>query len=214
MADKLKKLKKKIVVRDAIITGVKSMIGDVNYIYDNYSEENLESILQSIKTQSEKLDAMNEQIIELSPEDKIEKEVLETMTFEQFVNREVILLTKFIKKCSKNDSVSVSSSSSETDHFSTMKLPKLEVKSFNGDPTTWQSFYDSFSCAVHENKSLSNVQKMNYLINFVQGSAAETIKGLALKNDNYEIALNMLKERYGDDQVIISAHMNTLLNMT
>ena len=66
----------------------------------------------------------------------------------------------------------------------------------------------TLDCAVHQNESLSNVQKMNYLINFVEGQAAETIKGLYLKNDNYLIALDLLKERFGDDQYIISAHIN------
>ena len=33
------------------------------------------------------------------------------------------------------------------------------------------------------------------------------------KNDNYLIALDLLKERFGDNQAIISAHMNKLLSV-
>ena len=54
---------------------------------------------------------------------------------------------------------------------------------------------------------------MNYLINLLEGEAETTIKGLNLSNDNYKIALNMLTERYGDEQIIISSLMNKLLNL-
>ena len=30
------------------------------------------------------------------------------------------------------------------------RLPKLELKGFSGDPTTWMSFWDSFSSAVDQ----------------------------------------------------------------
>ena len=43
-----------------------------------------------------------------------------------------------------------------------IRLPKMEIKKFSGDLTEWQAFNDSFTCAVHENKYLSNVEKMNY----------------------------------------------------
>ena len=45
----------------------------------------------------------------------------------------------------------------------------------------WQSFHDSIDCSVHQNESLSDIQKMNYLINFVEGQAAETKDYLSKK---------------------------------
>ena len=54
---------------------------------------------------------------------------------------------------------------------------------------------------------------MNYLVNLLAGTAEETIKGLSLTNNNYEVALQLLRERFGDEQVIISAHMNNLLRL-
>jgi len=43
------------------------------------------------------------------------------------------------------------------------KLPKLEMRRFNGQPTEWQAFIDCFDSAVHSNPKLSNIDKMNYL---------------------------------------------------
>ena len=39
------------------------------------------------------------------------------------------------------------------------KLPKLEVKKFNGKLSEWQEFWDSFDSAIHQNNGLSNVDK-------------------------------------------------------
>ena len=42
------------------------------------------------------------------------------------------------------------------------KLPKLELKRFNGRPREWQAFMDCFDSAVHWNSKLGNVEKTNY----------------------------------------------------
>ena len=72
---------------------------------------------------------------------------------------------------------------------------------------------DSFNAAVHNSKALSNVEKFNYLRTFLEGEAQYTISGLSLTNDNYSEALNLLKNRFGNNLVIISAHMNTLVKL-
>ena len=43
--------------------------------------------------------------------------------------------------------------------------------------------------------------------------AERCMEGLTLTSINYEHALNILKERFGNKQVIISKHMNMLLNL-
>ena len=47
--------------------------------------------------------------------------------------------------------------------FQTNRLPKLILPSFNGNPLEWQSFWDAFRSTVHDNSSISDVQKFNYL---------------------------------------------------
>ena len=42
---------------------------------------------------------------------------------------------------------------------------------------------------------------MNYLQNHVEGKAATIISSIKLANDNYNICLNLLKERYEDKQI-------------
>ena len=39
-----------------------------------------------------------------------------------------------------------------------VKLPKIEMASFNGDKIRWTEFWDSFECTVHSNKKLSGIE--------------------------------------------------------
>lgn len=45
----------------------------------------------------------------------------------------------------------------------TVKLPKLNVPSFDGNILKWQEFWDSFHSAIHDNRTLANIDKFNYL---------------------------------------------------
>ena len=94
-----------------------------------------------------------------------------------------------------------------------VKLPKLSIKKFNGDLTKWITFWDSFSSSIHSNPSLSNVDKFNYLNSLLESTAAESISGLTLTSANYDEAIATLKRRFGNTQLIVSKHMDALLNL-
>lgn len=74
-------------------------------------------------------------------------------------------------------------------------------------------FWDSFNSAVHQNSSISDVNKFNYLKYLIQGQAANTISGFSLTGGNYKEAVCLLEERYGNKEVVISAHMEALLKL-
>ena len=95
-----------------------------------------------------------------------------------------------------------------------IKLPQIDIKKFYGDVTEWQTFFDSFEVAVYSNSNLSNIEKMNYLLSYLTGEALKSVQGLKLSKPNYSAAIEMLQERYGDKQVLISTHMNKLLNLS
>ena len=47
----------------------------------------------------------------------------------------------------------------------------------------------------------------------MEHSAAETIEGLQLTNANYDEAIKILKDRFGNQQIIINSHMEALCNI-
>ena len=68
--------------------------------------------------------------------------------------------------------------------------------------------------ALCSNESLNNTEKLNYLRSYPECPAAATITGLALTKENYKIAVDLLRNRYGNKQVIISSHMDLLLKLS
>ncbi|XP_063427126.1 uncharacterized protein LOC134710669 [Mytilus trossulus] len=102
-----------------------------------------------------------------------------------------------------------SSFSSASSH----RLPKLSLPIFSGNILEWQTFWDSYESAVHLNLSLTNVQKFNYLKAQLEHEALDSIAGFALTNVNYDEAVNLLKERFGQQDKIINAYMQALLEI-
>ena len=94
-----------------------------------------------------------------------------------------------------------------------VRLPKLQLRHFNGDLTKWTGFWESFEAAVDSNPDLSSVEKFNYLSSLLENTAREAIAGLSLTEANYAEAVSTFKRRFGGTQQIISKHMEALLQV-
>jgi len=79
-----------------------------------------------------------------------------------------------------------------------VKLPKLTLPHLNGNPVRWTAFVDSYESAIHSNDKLSEVDKFNYLLSLLEGSAFEAVQGLTLSAANYQDAISILKRRFGN----------------
>ena len=95
----------------------------------------------------------------------------------------------------------------------TAKLPKIEIKPFYGNPINFQSFWDSFEANINSNRSLEDATKFSYLKSMLRDQALAAIQGLSLTARNYKEALYILKDRYGNKQLLISSHMEKLMNI-
>ena len=94
-----------------------------------------------------------------------------------------------------------------------MTLSKLELKKFDGNILKWHEFWDTFDLTIHQNERLQSVDKFNYLRSQLLGSANYTIAQLDLKNDNYDIAIKLIKERYGKKQILIDTYYAQMMNL-
>ena len=93
------------------------------------------------------------------------------------------------------------------------KLPKLNIKHYNGTLTGWSPFWDAYKTAIHDNVSLSDTDKFNYLQSLLEGRARDAISGLSLTDANYTIAVDILQRRFGDKERTIAAHMEDLMSL-
>ena len=78
-----------------------------------------------------------------------------------------------------------------------VKLPKITLPRFNGDPLRWMSFFQS---AVHLNSELTDVDKFNYLRSLLDHSTYDAIAGLTLSSANYKQAIKILRKRFVNTQ--------------
>ena len=93
-----------------------------------------------------------------------------------------------------------------------LRPPQLNITLFGGDILKWQEFWDAFEASVH-NAKYAAVNKLNYLKSRLKGKALEAISGYQLSNENYTVVVDMLKKRFGNQQLIIDAHYRSLLNI-
>ena len=77
----------------------------------------------------------------------------------------------------------------------------------------WQTFWDRFKSAIHSKESLSDIDKFMYLKGWLTSLASDCISGLILTGQNYKEAVMILKKRYANPQVIISARMESLVKL-
>ena len=75
-----------------------------------------------------------------------------------------------------------------------VKLPNINLPTFDGNVLSWQPYYQPMKVSVVDNPSLADVQKLEYLMRSLKGSAAEAVKGFAVVQANYKPVLEILKE--------------------
>ena len=76
-----------------------------------------------------------------------------------------------------------------------------------------ETFQETYEAAIGQNESLSEVEKFTYLRGYLQGTAFQAIEGFPLTSENYKHAWELLKERYGNPQLIVSCQMNNLIKL-
>ena len=143
-------------------------------------------------------------------------EVVKTGDYNRKVYSAIVSIRRYFDGIKSSKAASSSSSSSSSNASSsvsaTVKMPKLNITSYNGDPLLFQSFWDSFESAVHK-KSVDDVEKFQYLKGLLEGKASLVVQGMALTSANYLEARKLLKDRFGDPQTIIQANMDALLSL-
>ena len=92
-----------------------------------------------------------------------------------------------------------------------VKLPKINLPTFDGNVLSWQPYYQSIKVSVVDNPSLADVQKLEYLMRSLKGSAAKAVKGFAVVQASYKPVLEILKERFGYTRVILDGHVRSLI---
>ncbi|MCP3666689.1 MAG: DUF1759 domain-containing protein [Gammaproteobacteria bacterium] len=94
-----------------------------------------------------------------------------------------------------------------------IKLPKIQLKPFSGNLLEFREFWEMYDATVHSKRGISAVEKFNLLKTFLKGDAEALIKGFSVTSVNYQKAVDMLQERYGRKEIVLSSHMAELQSL-
>ena len=149
--------------------------------------------------------------------ENIQKEVDEKTVYEEKIEHCIYRIKVF---CKNEENIQKSEKELNTSFHRELsekklnvKLPKLTLRKYNGDPVEFHAWMQSFKSAIDENDNLHDVDKFVYLKTLLGDKAAQSIRGMTLTGENYSAALDILENRYGNQQAIINAHMESLINI-
>ena len=218
-------LKKKTLSRNGHRLVVSNTIAKAKEILPPPGEEaaaeiktKLKAYLNTIEKKRADIAPIDKEIEELTSAEGVEKEILDRSDFEAVTEEIICFITEAIKEKvvaapPLQQGASFIQTRSPTDNVGKVKLPKLPLSTFHGNPTEWTSFWDSFSSTIHECTTLADIDKFKYLKQSLSGEAARTISGLTLSSENYKEAIEVLENRFGDKQTIISRHIDVLTEL-
>ena len=93
-----------------------------------------------------------------------------------------------------------------------VKLPKLDVPTFDGNILNWKSFWEQFCVSVHRRTNLSDSEKLVYLQHALKGgSAKQVIEGLSRSGEYYAEAIESLQSRFDRPRLIHQTHVRMIL---
>ena len=200
MAD-LKKLKSRRAGFKGVITKFKS---DIQIVASSGDVALIKSRRESILGTLNKVDEINDQIYDLIDDEKsLEKEMIESADYNERIRIEIQIL--------KDPLVTGLNPLRPT--TANIKLPKVQLPTFSGEPTTWINFWDLFVPAIHSRGDLDNIQKLTYLKGQLMGEAKKLIDGYKIEASNYTVITKLLKDTYGQPDKIKLAHVQALLEL-
>ncbi|XP_058840879.1 uncharacterized protein LOC131696352 [Topomyia yanbarensis] len=162
--------------------------------------------------------------VRLDTLDRINKEFLEAQAeiemldkpdmFEQhiqvradFENRFCVLKGFLLSKIDNNQTILSSTMTTNFTHHPTSvsfhhRLPKIDLPKFNGDESRWISFRDNFLSMIHCNDDIPTVNKLQYLLQALEGEAKKPFETVDVQSDNYASTWDALMKRYDNKRFL------------
>ncbi|XP_011164066.1 uncharacterized protein LOC105198908 [Solenopsis invicta] len=101
----------------------------------------------------------------------------------------------------------------ESESAAHVRLPKLNLPTFSGKYEEWFPFRDTFTSVIHNNKSLSDIQRFQYLRASLTDKALDIVKTLEISDSNYDLAWNILRDRYDNKRLIVQTHIKAIFEL-
>nr|CAD2149222.1 unnamed protein product [Meloidogyne enterolobii] len=94
-----------------------------------------------------------------------------------------------------------------------LQRPQVQLRRFDGNIENWCSFWETYRVLIHEDNSLSHVEKFNILESILDNEAKELLGGLQMTSDGYNTAIDLLLAKFGSEKKLIRSLNHELLNL-
>lgn len=212
--DKLRR--KRSLVRASITRTVNELEGELTKTDQDFDllqakSKRLEALVEEVTSWDLKiLDVMFDQDAE---EDDCLKE---SMGIDSYKDKVQLVQCKVARKTVLEDPLRPPSENGSGGNASrkAYKLPKLELKKFNGELTEWLGFWSQFD-KIDQDENLHASDKFQYLLqSMVVGTRArELVESYPLTSDNYPKVVKALKQRFGRPKMLKQVYVRELLKM-
>jgi len=91
-----------------------------------------------------------------------------------------------------------------------VNLPKLVIPQFSGNLLEFSQFWSLFETSIHKNDSITDSEKMSYLISLLKDEALQSIVGFPVSDANYAECIKILKARYGKTENLVKVHFDKM----
>ena len=180
------------------------------------TREKIGPLAAVLREKAERLYSLDDKTLSLMTEQEsidtaIEEEVSRTEEYRETITSLSERVSMYFQNLPEPAKSSIAGDSTESRPSSYSNLPKLQLPTFNGDYLEWRSFWDNFAAAVHDIE-LPAVRKFAYLSSCLRGPAKESIRGMPVTATNYASAVQLLKRRFGNPNMLIGLHANQLVS--
>ena len=187
--------------------------------FDMKNEAELLGLRDTLTRKAVILAQLDDEILQETEDDDIDDAIEANEAIQEKIQQKIREIDVLLRRAHKAEEDAKAAAKPETKTVkmrpkATVKLPKYEIKKFSGEPTVYRAFWDAFKVAIDDNDQLSKVEKFTYLQGYVTGDAVYSIGGLTATDANYVEALAILKQRYGNKQVIVNSHMKALTSLS
>jgi hypothetical protein len=189
------------------------------FVEDFTSDQNINSIKTRENAVRDALDEFNkvqEQIEDNVSIAELEAQTNERIEFENIYFETMTAIATAIESYNKTKAAATNNNQNSTaiqsHQNSKINLPVIQIPEFSGHFEKWLSFRDVFQSLMHNNNNLNSIEKMHYLKSSLSGDALHTIENLAISGANYDEAWSLLEKRYGNERLIVQAHIRKILN--
>ena len=206
-------VKKRAGIKSRITAALKNLQQiDVKTLTEETFSSRNEDVMQFLH----KIDELNEQIIDLfddaslsENDDKRVQEMDNQVAYRVSITDKLGLIATAVKRNSAPPNKNANEAKSA------VKMPKLQCTTFSGkssDKLEFKNFLQQFNNCIDVCDTLSGAAKLTYLRSYLTDYALKTISHLSIADDNYDVAMKLLKEEYLDEQYIIEEIFKQLLS--